>query len=1459
MMRKKLRIALIAVMAMLMVLTVFAGCNGNSGSSSGYKLSQTSASLEIGRTLQLTISPEPANVTWSSSDEDVATVSDGLVTAVEKGTATITAQVAKTQDSAAATLTCEITVNSVSVLPESISITNEDTTPAPGFFEITAQVMPEGADQRFTASLVGEHTLVQIVDNEVAIDAEIEDGYTFTVSVASVADPQITATKEFVVDNRPEDGLHITTPQRVVDAQVNDGKLQLKYTMVPEAEVTFSLETEVDGVSITSGGEISVDKYANNGIAFTVVAEATVEEEEFRTTVDMTVLNEIEREISTEEELRAIWTGDNAESRARMQNHYILTDNIVLTSDWTSIANDGTEGGTGAQFNGNFNGNGYTISNFNMNAGWNNGFFYSIGEEGVVENLVLESGNGVNDGIHGMFCGPFAGYCFGTIQNSMANVRVTSDTNSAGAHISVGSFVGTIGATGLVINCVSIGQTVINRNPTGENSDYTTGFAASMPGTLGQCLRSSYALEGTIENIVGHRSGIDTAAEGELDVIRTEEEMKTAASYPEYDAETEEGFDREIWRIVDGSFPSLYNDKFVEPAMIEVKVNGEEIIDGKFTVGHGDYEFTAEVTDADGSAVNVPQSFSIISFATGTGVADGAFTYDGVTVSVNGSLAKDGDTVTIVLASDLNTNIQTTVTFTFEGALAVVVDEIPDLEYTADGANTFDVSDLVTVLSGSGSETVTYEITQGTAGVTINEETGVLTITAASNNTAVFKVQVTVTDGSETAKSAEISVNVVNTVPKEISTAEEFLAIWPIGRWDAPDDTVKPLMHNNYILTDNIDLGSSAKVIGFGWSEDDPGYGLFGTFDGNGYTISWSNNLAVSWNCGLFAKVEATGVIKNLKMQTYGDGAIHGLVAGPIGFVYGTVENCFFDVKVTTEKQSTGAVQPIGTAVAAVCGGGKLINVISIGQAMLEIDGTPIVSGVYGKTHDTDSANAVVTDSYALSGTVTKTEIDTVADKITAENTKIVLTDTEMRTASNFADWDTEIWYIADGAYPTLKNDKLVIPTGIEITNSETTVGVGATEITADVTPSGDWFISSFTTTDETNITYEGRTVTVKPQAVTGATFTVTVAAALAPSVTDQMTFTVSNEGISVSFADDAPETMDFETSATLALADYVEVSQDSGYTLSYALKEAVTGVSVDAETGVVTLTEEVNNTAVFTVVATVTPDAGGDPSSAELTITVTNHVFKEINGIEDLQAIWTGNNAVSCQNLTNNYILMTDIDLSGVTFGTIGIADTDGIGLSGTFDGNGHKISGVKMDVSWNGGFFARIESTGVVKNLHLESGTGADDGVQTIFGGALVGFLYGKVENCFVNVRVYTNDATRPIGTLAGTIKEGGLIVNSIAIGQAVFTGDRSEAEHGSGFISSGSASQITSSFVLDTTVDGSIGYNKVADENIVKTETELKTAATFEGWDSSIWTISEGSYPALIPNCTSGQADA
>jgi hypothetical protein len=77
-------------------------------------LNESSVNLTIGGNynLQVTYTPEDANtgidITWSTSDETVATIADGVVTAVGPGTATITATTAN--DKAA---TCTITVSDV--------------------------------------------------------------------------------------------------------------------------------------------------------------------------------------------------------------------------------------------------------------------------------------------------------------------------------------------------------------------------------------------------------------------------------------------------------------------------------------------------------------------------------------------------------------------------------------------------------------------------------------------------------------------------------------------------------------------------------------------------------------------------------------------------------------------------------------------------------------------------------------------------------------------------------------------------------------------------------------------------------------------------------------------------------------------------------------------------------------------------------------------------------------------------------------------------------------------------------------------------------------------------------------------------------------------------------------------------------------------------------------------------
>ena len=81
-------------------------------------LSQTSAKLLFGETLTLTATVAPANatnkrVTWSSSNEDVATVDEnGVVTAKTEGTATITATTADGKKTA----TCKVTVIDIGML-----------------------------------------------------------------------------------------------------------------------------------------------------------------------------------------------------------------------------------------------------------------------------------------------------------------------------------------------------------------------------------------------------------------------------------------------------------------------------------------------------------------------------------------------------------------------------------------------------------------------------------------------------------------------------------------------------------------------------------------------------------------------------------------------------------------------------------------------------------------------------------------------------------------------------------------------------------------------------------------------------------------------------------------------------------------------------------------------------------------------------------------------------------------------------------------------------------------------------------------------------------------------------------------------------------------------------------------------------------------------------------------------
>lgn len=89
-MKKKL--ALISVLVLATVLAISAFAFTACGETDSLKLDKTAVSLEVGKSVTLTVTADSAseNLVWTTSNDKVATVSGGKVTAVAAGTAVIT-------------------------------------------------------------------------------------------------------------------------------------------------------------------------------------------------------------------------------------------------------------------------------------------------------------------------------------------------------------------------------------------------------------------------------------------------------------------------------------------------------------------------------------------------------------------------------------------------------------------------------------------------------------------------------------------------------------------------------------------------------------------------------------------------------------------------------------------------------------------------------------------------------------------------------------------------------------------------------------------------------------------------------------------------------------------------------------------------------------------------------------------------------------------------------------------------------------------------------------------------------------------------------------------------------------------------------------------------------------------------------------------------------------------------
>lgn len=158
-------------------------------------LDKTNLELTEGdtETLTATVAPDNAtdkNVTWSTSDVSVATVTDGVVTAVSAGTATITVT-AQSDNTKSATCTVTVTAATVPVTGVTLSQTQASLyyNGTPNTLTLTATVVPANATDK-AVTWTSSNSAVATVDSSGNVTA-VAPG---TAAITATADGGKTAT-----------------------------------------------------------------------------------------------------------------------------------------------------------------------------------------------------------------------------------------------------------------------------------------------------------------------------------------------------------------------------------------------------------------------------------------------------------------------------------------------------------------------------------------------------------------------------------------------------------------------------------------------------------------------------------------------------------------------------------------------------------------------------------------------------------------------------------------------------------------------------------------------------------------------------------------------------------------------------------------------------------------------------------------------------------------------------------------------------------------------------------------------------------------------------------------------------------------------------------------------------------------------------------------------------------------
>lgn len=234
----------------------------------GITLDPSKLTIKVGKTAALTPTIEPAdatnkNVTWSSSDETVATVSDGVVTGVKAGTATITAKTANGMTANATVTVEEIPVTKITLPKTEASMT------IGGTMDLKPMIEPADATNTHI-SWSSSDSAVATVDANGRVTAKGAGTATITGTAAS----GVTVTLVVTVSDEVIEVTAVTLDK--TEATVKVGKsLQLTATIEPSGATDQRLEwtsSDSDIAIVTDGrvtgvapGEATITVKTTNG------------------------------------------------------------------------------------------------------------------------------------------------------------------------------------------------------------------------------------------------------------------------------------------------------------------------------------------------------------------------------------------------------------------------------------------------------------------------------------------------------------------------------------------------------------------------------------------------------------------------------------------------------------------------------------------------------------------------------------------------------------------------------------------------------------------------------------------------------------------------------------------------------------------------------------------------------------------------------------------------------------------------------------------------------------------------------------------------------------------------------------------------------------------------------------------------------------------------------------------